>query len=245
MSPLIKLIIVVCLSIGINFDLGNGIPFQHHASAANSYVPTNQYERRNLEGWTVLINKHLLTDQAELGRQALTLLENRLRGLKQVVPPHAVSRLMEVPIWLGVNDGHAPCSEYHPSAQWLSSHGYNPDKAKAVEIGNAELFVKWSLEQPMLLLHEMAHAYQDRVLGWENEQIKAAYSRALQKGLYQSVPRSNGTMCRAYALTNEREYFAECSEAYFGRNDYYPFTRHELQRYDPDMAGLLREMWWK
>ena len=39
------------------------------------------------------------------------------------------------------------------------------------------------------------------------------------------------------------EYFAECSEAYFGTNDFYPFVRSELRRHDPDAAALLGRLW--
>lgn len=97
----------------------------------------------------------------------------------------------------------------------------------------------------MLVLHELAHAYQDQVLGLQDTRIKAAYDNALRKGLYQSVQYYDGSKRKAYALTNEREYFAECSEAYFGRNDFYPFTRKQLEQYDPAMAALLRNVWWQ
>ena len=46
-----------------------------------------------------------------------------------------------------------------------------------------------------------------------------------------------------YALTNAKEYFAELSEAYFGRNDFYPFTRKELEKHDPAGYRLMRETW--
>jgi len=44
-------------------------------------------------------------------------------------------------------------------------------------------------------------------------------------------------------LDNEREYFAECTEAFFGRNDFFPFTRDELEKHDPEMFKLLRKLW--
>jgi hypothetical protein len=33
------------------------------------------------------------------------------------------------------------------------------------------------------------------------------------------------------------------SEAYFGRNDFYPIKRDELQTFDPDMFELLVRLW--
>jgi hypothetical protein len=48
---------------------------------------------------------------------------------------------------------------------------------------------------------------------------------------------------RAYALTNDREYFAETTEAFFGRNDFFPFDRAELERADPAACEMLRQAW--
>ncbi len=39
------------------------------------------------------------------------------------------------------------------------------------------------------------------------------------------------------------EYFAETTEAYFSRNDFFPFTRQELLRHDPEMHDLLEKLW--
>jgi dipeptidyl-peptidase-4 len=39
------------------------------------------------------------------------------------------------------------------------------------------------------------------------------------------------------------EYFAETTEAYFTRNDFFPFTRAELERHDPEMFTLLGTLW--
>jgi len=50
-------------------------------------------------------------------------------------------------------------------------------------------------------------------------------------------------MVRAYAMTNPQEYFAECSEAFFSTNDFFPFTRDELARHDPGMFELLKRLW--
>ena len=44
-------------------------------------------------------------------------------------------------------------------------------------------------------------------------------------------------------MTNPQEYFAESTEAFFGRNDFFPFTREELRRHDPEMAKLLERVW--
>jgi len=60
---------------------------------------------------------------------------------------------------------------------------------------------------------------------------------------YESVLHIAGKSKRAYALNNDQEYFAECTEAFFGTNDFYPFVRAELQQHDPLMYQLLNKLW--
>jgi hypothetical protein len=232
---------------------GAGCPPQEEPGAAvrstparksgKQCVPTANYAKRSIEGWTVRVNKALLGKEAELGRKALQLLQNKLYGIRRVVPPVALRKLQEVPIWLGVDDGHAPCAEYHPSRDWLMKNGFNPDKAKSVEIGNASRFLEWSKDQPEMVLHELAHSYFDRVLGLNDPGVNDAYESAVKSGIYDSVLRSNGKMERAYALSNPEEYFAEATEAFFGTNDFYPFVRVELEKHDPRVYKVLVEAW--
>ncbi len=203
-------------------------------------VPTSDYAPLEIEGWTVLVNRRLL---GGAGEPALRLLRFKLEEIVRTVPLLAVVELRKVPIWLGVNDGHAPAAEYHPSRRWLAENGYNPDKAKAVEVGSAANFVRWSVEQPSMLLHELAHAYHDRVLGPGHAGILGAFEEAKARGLYESVLRFNGRRERAYAMKDEREYFAEGTEAFFGTNDFFPFVRAELREHDPRLFRLLEEAW--
>jgi Mlc titration factor MtfA (ptsG expression regulator) len=50
-------------------------------------------------------------------------------------------------------------------------------------------------------------------------------------------------MDKAYAMTNAAEYFAETTEAYFGTNDFFPYTNAELKKHDPFMHELLGKIW--
>jgi hypothetical protein len=53
----------------------------------------------------------------------------------------------------------------------------------------------------------------------------------------------DGREQQAYALTNPMEYFAECTEAYFGTNDFFPFVRAELKKHDPAGYELMEKSW--
>ena len=142
-----------------------------------------------------------------------------------------------------------PRAEFHPGAGWLANNGRDPVMAKGVEFTNIRVFEADTRRMPNFALHELAHAYHDRFLpkGHNNPQIKAAYDTAKKAGSYEQVERqdANGKkrMDRAYALTNPAEYFAETTEAYFSRNDFFPYTREELKKHDPVMFELLGKLW--
>jgi len=214
-------------------------------AAQQPYEPTSSYTKQELEHFTVYVSNRLLGEQRELGDQALALLQVKLFDINRVVPEVALRKLQQVPVWVAIEDVHGrhQCMCYHPSREWLTEHGYNPDMAGAVEIANAANFLTWTRDQPSMVLHELAHAYHHQVLGYDNAEIKAAYERAVETKSYESVLRCNGAMDRAYALENDQEYFAELTEAFFGTNDFYPFVRAEVQKHDPMVYDLLRKLW--
>ena len=202
------------------------------------------YEQRALEGWQVLVNRRLLAaERRELADRALERLTDHLYRVRAVVPAEPLGELRRVPIWVEWQHPLHPGMCYHPDADWLSEHGMNPAKARSVEVSNAENFLAWSIDQPWMVLHELAHAYHHRVLGFDCAEIRAAYQRAVESKRYESVLRGNGRRERAYALTDEKEYFAESTEAFFGTNDFAPFVRAELAEHDPEMLALLRRVW--
>ncbi len=99
------------------------------------------------------------------------------------------------------------------------------------------------LKHPAVILHELAHSYHDQVLGFDEPRIKAAYDKAKKAGLYDTVLDYTGRTVRHYAATNPMEYFAEGTEAYFYKNDFYPFVRAELKEHDPALHDLLGDIW--
>jgi hypothetical protein len=220
-------------------------PGAKKAGAKIAYEPTDSYEVRQIEGWTVLVNKGLLAKQVELGKKTLALLRQQLRQIGRRVPAEPAEKLRTIRIWVEENERHHPCMTCHPNPDWLQENGMNPDKARCVEVANAQNFLKWIEEQPWMVLHELAHGYHQQYLegGFKNAEIKTAFKRAMKAKRYHSVQRSNGKNETAYAATNPMEYFAEASEAYFGTNDFYPFVRKELQRHDPEMYKLLKKLW--
>jgi hypothetical protein len=202
------------------------------------------YVRKTLEGWTVLVNQELLAaDHGQLAEQTLRVLQDHLFRIRRVIPAAALAHLQRVPIWVERAHPRHPCMCYHVSAQWLRQHDMDPRKAGGVEIANAQNFLTWTLEQPWMVLHELAHAYHHQVLGFDHPEVRRCYQQAVASHRYDKVLHINGRERRHYALTNEREYFAETTEAYFGRNDFYPFVRAELRQHDPAGYALMEKLW--
>jgi len=218
-------------------------------TSALSLCAAEGFKTRIIEGWTVHVSERLLAERNDETEKALKLTQAQLAEIVRVVPANAVAKLREVPLWFSPEyPGVQPKAEYHPDVGWLRANKRDPAMAKSVEYSNVSILEREVVRMPMLALHELAHAYHDRVLGFGRADIKAAYERAKAGGGYDRVERWFGsgrpnTFERAYAMTNEKEYFAETTEAFFGRNDFFPFSKTELEKHDPEMFKLLERLW--
>jgi cyclophilin family peptidyl-prolyl cis-trans isomerase len=221
---------------------------QARDKAANGGI---QRETRNISGWTVHVNRQLLEHEPKGTARALELLEKQLQEIVRVVPVDAVAELRKVPLYFSpaYKPGRSG-AEFHPDAGWLRENGRDPAMARAVEFSGVSDFEAEMKRMPNFALHELAHAYHFRVLkdGFANAEIKDAYDRAKASSKYDRVERWSGpdkpvTHERAYAMTDPQEYFAETTEAFFGTNDFFPFTRAELKQHDPKMFALLEKLW--
>ncbi len=205
-------------------------------------------ESRVISGWTVKISQTLLTKEPEATAKAMELLRKQLDEIIRVVPAAAVKELQKVTLWISPGyPNTGPRAEYHPGVEWLKSNGRDPEMVRGVEFTNTAIFEAECRRMPCFALHELAHAYHDRVLGFGEPRVLLTYKKAKAGGKYDRLPRRDAegreTLDRAYALTDHKEYFAECTEAFFGTNDFYPFTRDQLKEHDPDMFALLETLW--
>jgi hypothetical protein len=213
--------------------------------------PAADREVRRIRGWHVHLDRGLLASDAEGTARALELMERQLAEIERVVPAAAVAHLRAVPLYVNAEyPGAGPGAEYHPEADWLREHGRDPAMVRGVEFTNVRVFADDTRRMPNFVLHELAHAYHHRVLdgGFANETIAAAFDRARKSGLYDSVERRFGDgrppqVERAYAMTAVPEYFAEATEAFFSRNDFFPYTRDDLRRHDPEMFAIVARLW--
>ena len=216
-----------------------------HAEEKVPPKPSKHVEQ-DVEGWTVHVDTRLLEGpDADLGKRTLKILTSRLFDVKMAVSAPKVQRLQQVHIWLDRTHGELTSAQYHPGAAWLKSHGYDERMVKCVHIPDAREYasVNHQRVQPWSILHELAHAYHDQVLDFENAEIKAAWKAFKEGGKYQKTLHINGSMVKHYALTNQMEFFAEMTESYFGTNDFFPFNRAELKREEPEIFALLAKIW--
>ncbi|MEM7262013.1 MAG: metallopeptidase [Planctomycetota bacterium] len=203
---------------------------------------------QKIEGWTVHVDPKLLEgEHAGEGRRAIAMLRNHLERLVVLMPEDRLAKVRKLEIWIehdhaGINVEPGP---YHPGVQWLTDRGYDPRLVKKVHITRAASLLerRHMVKHPAVVLHELAHSYHDQVLGFDEPRIRAAYDAAMKAGLYDDVLTHTGRHTRAYAATNPLEYFAEGTEAYFYRNDFYPFVRAELAEHDPVLHDLLVDIW--
>ncbi len=202
------------------------------------------YRNRSIAGWPVRISRELRDAQPEKTATALTLIKRQLQHLTYILPKESLAIIRDVPIWLSPPyEGVRPTAEYHPGADWLQKQGRNPALVECVQLTNIDIFGREYKRMPMLMLHELAHAYHHQFLGFDHPEIRQAFEQAKASGSYESILRGNGRMERAYGLNNPQEYFAETTEAFFGTNDFYPFVRAELHQHDPRMEQTLERVW--
>lgn len=81
------------------------------------------------------------------------------------------------------------------------------------------------------------------MLGLDNVRVRETYENYKKSGRGKKMLYFNGKRDRHYALTDEKEFFAEMTGAYFGINDFLPFTRAEMRESEPEIYELLRDIW--
>ena len=170
-----------------------------------------------MEGWKVYVNKALLPGgaHAEMGAKAIERLRGDMVLVKHWVADEPLTKLLKVGIWLEVDTtngphGRTPVFHYHSYLGWLKKMDFHPGKHKCVEYSRAASLVqnRRGRGTAQILLHELAHAYHDQALSFNDRDILAAHKRAREGGKYPK----NDWVVRA----DHKEFFAGVSTRYFG-----------------------------
>jgi uncharacterized protein (TIGR03066 family) len=219
--------------------------------AGGKYKAIPGYKRMKIEGFTVLVsddaNGHLDDPHYKFTPQQALQLE--LKTITELFKVHSVKLLRRVLIWVEWNhmlkdaNGRTSTPEalyYGYSPEAMLQAGMNPLKSNSIIILRLDMLTEE--HQPGLdygrcvILHEMAHAVHHQILGFNNSDVKAAYAQAMDQKLYGPD---------RYIATNDREFFAETTCAYFGQLHHYPRTRDELRKHDPFSCKLMETVWGK
>lgn len=214
-------------------------------AAEKKTLPT-AHTTRAIEGWTVRVDDRLLKgEHAAVGSRALKLLEARLVAITVVVPEKSLAKLRTITIQLDLDYGDLHPMQYHPDAGWLKEHGYSERLAKCVHIPEIKDFLdpEGIHSQPWVVLHELAHGFHDQTIGFDEPRVVAAWKKFRDSGKYKSVLTASGKMHEHYGVTDQKEFFAELTESYFGSNDFYPFVAGELKQAEPEIFALLADIW--
>jgi hypothetical protein len=210
------------------------------------------YKYREILGFRLLVNNKVLEEDANWTgrRRPLEVLEMEFSMLIRDLPPRAIAVLRMIPIWvewarqehiLEKRPGVAVAC-YHPGNKLNQRVGYRFDTLEeAVKSNCVEILTMKTLtechqgdrQDYCVLLHEFTHAVHHHLFDFDNPVIKAAYAHAMAQDLYEDK----------YAATNEKEYFAEISCAYFDHLFYRPETRDDLKTYDPVGYHMMELTW--
>ena len=245
-----QLTLRACLAVALPCLLFTGL----HAAVDGEKKPEVQKigwvetVKLDLEGWTVHADTRLVSGEyKELGSRTLGMLANHLQRIAILMPEKQLAALRKMEFFIEYSHPELKSMQYHPEPAWLAEHGYDPRLAKKVHIPQAaELLSRQQmLKHPAVILHELAHAYHDQVLSFDDPGILAAYQNAMKAGIYEHSLLYTGQTVKHYATTNHKEYFAESTEAYLYHNDFYPFVRAELRLHDPACYAEMERVWGK
>ena len=216
----------------------------------NYREPARAYVERAAGGWKVWVERELTEEHADLAAPALHRLDTKLGELLRLLPGPAHARLQRLPIYLLLGEeakagGRDNGSEYFQHTAPEHYPLLDPRWGSALVIYSARNYLwltdDWALR---MLLHEFAHAWQLEQWPEKQPDILAAWEHAVAQKLYEGVKDVQGTRLeRAYAATNQLEYFAELSCAYFLSGEYEPFDREALRHHDPEGFAMIEKMW--
>jgi hypothetical protein len=216
------------------------------------------YEVRKIQGFKVAISQKVLEQPTdEFPVKPLDVLEGELKDLGRVLPAKWLAELHKVPVWVEWDEGEdergGRVIAQYLGGPFLAYALQGPNSAlrgNTIEILTLRRLTEIKLrdrnaQKQIVLLHELIHAIHDKIIGFNNQAIRDAYRQAMDRKLYDKVLHVSGQMRRAYAATNEAEYFAEISCAYLDRCNYFPFTREDLKGHDPVGYKLMEQIWGK
>lgn len=209
------------------------------------------YSKVDHQGFVIQVQDIGLSNYASVTNEALEKVKADLTAIVDdyELPSAVLDSLQSMTIFIDWSSSFGGTARFHASRNWLVNNGYILDKLYSIEVSNVGNFLHHTeLNMPNLLLHEIAHLYHLTTLTTNYEPIYQAYLHARENNLYSSVSYhvGNGNYVEGVfspAVSDQLNYFAELTEAYFGLNEYYPFNREQLKEHDPQGFAVLEAVW--
>lgn len=225
-------------------------PAKKKKSDINFRTPEREYQTVKRGKWTFEVEQQLITDSPAVAQKALVRLQENLDEAFRLLPKPAHPVLKELKYYVlygpkGRSEGYDNGLEYFSNNAPKLRNKLDERWSRCIVVYHAENYVKlsnlWALKA---VLHELGHAHQIEHWAADQPDIMAAWKNAVDTGLYVNVREDTGkTIPKAYALTNQLEYFAELTAIYFAKCNYTPYDRAALKKYDPKGFALIQKMW--
>lgn len=235
----------------VRFSAGQDqVPEQKKKPNVNFREPERVYQTVKRGKWTIEVEKQLIDEAPAIATKAIRRLEEKLDECYRLLPKPAQPVLKELKLFVmygpkarggGYDNGleyfanNAPKFREHLDERW----------SRCIVVHCAENYTEisnlWALKS---LIHEFGHAHHKENWPEDQPEIMAAWKNAVEKGLHLNVKDEKGkTIPKAYALTNQLEYFAELTAMYFAKCNYAPIDRAALKKYDPVGYAMIQKMW--
>lgn len=200
-----------------------------------------------VEGYSIPIMAEdaLIEGAPDVLKKASKKLDRSMADAIRLYPPHIRAEFSNITYYLFT--GHEANTGGRRGGQWYFRRGNSVSQRfdDSIVVRSASSYLKHPHETSVATgVHELAHAY--HYYHWQTHarKILNAYQNALNARLYRNVRNKAGySIAKAYALTKDREYFAELSKTYLYKNTTFPFTRLDLEQYDPVGYQLMREIY--
>ncbi len=221
--------------------------FAFSAQNQNKTISVPGYETQKIDGFTLFIHPEAKKHEEEFKKSPLEVLKLELKMLGQILNKRALAKVQTLPFWVewdetpeGTNTGGGTVIAYYLSSDLRMTRirGEHPLRAKTITVCNLKSLTR--LHQPgidsgkCILLHEVAHAVHDQLIGFDNPEINLAFTQAMNRKLYQPG---------LYMTSSAREFFAELTCAYLDRLDHFPRNRGDLKKHDPATYKILERIW--
>lgn len=216
----------------------------------NFREPAREYQTVKKGRWSFEVEKQLLDEAPAVASKTLKRLQENLDEAIRSVPKPAQPILLELQ-WFVLYGPKSRGGGYDNGLEYCANNApkFRPNLderwSRCIVVHCAENYTEisnlWALKS---VLHELGHAHHKENWAEGQEDIKAAWQNAIDKKLYVNVKDDKGKVIpKAYALTNQLEYFAELTAIYFGKCNYAPFNRADLKKYDPVGYAMIQKMW--